>query len=419
MQERLEALLRPQYRYPWSASLLALTTDDASGLTVGSARSKSSSVVGHLKVLLAADPSPACSWGSASVAPDTPPAGSITTPQPREEYLHTAASEAATAAADTPPEAAASPARGQPPATLSDGRRHCWTCLERALPTLAAGELKDDELAELRKGFQGERLLPCVSGKWAQVDAGVCWNDDPWVADALGVVARLACVSISVRAYGPPAHGTVLASAIRKAILAAEPPLWDMTHMTLESERRQRIGAVNGLLQNFRVFVVPSFTARLHLVRVAAAAVPGSGPLAAAPAVWQRRQQAPQPAAVAAGGRRNSTDAPVVTLERQPPPPAVMAGSRLFMLQDGACNNLKAVSLELTRLLNCGRPWPALVARLLVLLCSALGLPPLRYEGLPRVAGWRQALWTQPAVQVLLGELQPAATEWLAQKLRS
>ncbi|GLC69480.1 hypothetical protein PLESTF_000836500 [Pleodorina starrii] len=361
MQERLEALLRPQYRYPWSASLLALTTDDASGLTVGSARSKSSSVVGHLKVWLAADPSPACSWGSASVAPDTPPAGSITTPQPREEYLHTAASEAATAAAVG--------LRAAPACECAAITLRIITYWARQL---AAGELKDDELAELRKGFQGERLLPCVSGKWAQVDAGVCWNDDPWVADALGVVARLACVSISVRAYGPPTHGTALASAIRKAILAAEPLLWDMTHMTLESERRQRIGAVNGLLQNFRVFVVPSFTARLHLVRVAAAAVPGSGPLAAAPAVWQRRQQAPQPAAVAAGGRRNSTDAPVVTLERQPPPPAVMAGSRLFVLQDGACNNLKAVSLELTRLLNCGRPWPALVARLLVLLRSGV-----------------------------------------------
>ncbi|GLC51769.1 hypothetical protein PLESTB_000546200 [Pleodorina starrii] len=244
MQERLEALLRPQYRYPWSASLLALTTDDASGLTVGSARSKSSSVVGHLKVWLAADPSPACSWGSASVAPDTPPAGSITTPQPREEYLHTAASEAATAAA---------------------GRR--GVSRQQHFQMLAAGELKDDELAELRKGFQGERLLPCVSGKWAQVDAGVCWNDDPWVADALGVVARLACVSISVRAYGPPTHGTALASAIRKAILAAEPLLWDMTHMTLESERRQRIGAVNGLLQNFRLLNCgrpwPALVARL------------------------------------------------------------------------------------------------------------------------------------------------------------
>ncbi|GLC57367.1 hypothetical protein PLESTB_001216900 [Pleodorina starrii] len=120
------------------------------------------------------------------------------------------------------------------------------------------------------------------------------------------------------------------------------------------------------------VLVVPSFTAELHLVRVAAAAVPGSGPLAAAPAVWQWRQQAPQPAAVAAAGRRTTTAAPGDMLKRQPPPPAVMAGSRLFVLQDGACYNLKAISLELSRFLNCGRPWPALAARLLVLLRSGV-----------------------------------------------
>ncbi|GLC69481.1 hypothetical protein PLESTF_000836600 [Pleodorina starrii] len=67
-------------------------------------------------------------------------------------------------------------------------------------------------------------------------------------------------------------------------------------------------------------------------------------------------------------------------------------------------------------LADCAYPALFLYAELIL---PALGLPPLRYEGLPRVAGWREALWTQPAVQVLLGELQPAAAEWLERKLRS
>ncbi|GLC50684.1 hypothetical protein PLESTB_000408000 [Pleodorina starrii] len=334
----------------------------------------------------------------------------------------------------------------------ADESRECAAITLRILTywarQLAAGELKGDDLAELRKGFLGERLLPCVSGKWRQVDAGVCWNDDPWVADALrrssssgsaaglelelvllpqrplpqqsawgvrhgaaqaaghggtvegsvstllealGVRPLSLCVSISVRAYGPPTHGTALESAVRKAILAAEPLLWDMTRMTPESERRQRMGAVKGLLQDFRVLVVPSFTAELSLVRdAAAAAVSGSGPLAAVPAAWQQRQQAPQPTVAAAAGRGTTAAAPVVTLERQPR--AVMAGSRLFVLQNAAYGNLSAISLELTRLLNCGRPWPALAARLRDLLRSAVaGRVPEggRHQPQLTVATWR------------------------------
>ncbi|GLC77700.1 hypothetical protein PLESTF_001977900 [Pleodorina starrii] len=92
-----------------------------------------------------------------------------------------------------------------------------------------------------------------------------------------------------------------------------------------------------------------------------------------------------------------------------------MAGSRLFVLQDGACNNLKAVSLELTSADpaitagggGCRSDAPQLRQAVASPrgAAAALGLPPLRYEGLPRVAGWREALWMQPAVQVLLGEL--------------
>ncbi|KXZ43763.1 hypothetical protein GPECTOR_81g213 [Gonium pectorale] len=54
------------------------------------------------------------------------------------------------------------------------------------------------------------------------------------------------------------------------------------------------------------------------------------------------------------------------------------------------------------------------------LILPALGRPEaVSYEGLPRIAAWREALWGHPAVRKVFAELRPAAEEWMEKKLRS
>ncbi|KXZ46648.1 hypothetical protein GPECTOR_41g612 [Gonium pectorale] len=296
----------------------------------------------------------------------------------------------------------------------------------------AAGLLGPDQLARLRLVLQAEPLLPCASGRWCRLGPRVLWNDDPLVAEALagpagleflllpdaaeergaagdagglepsataaaaagsaptaqaaggaqggsptasllralGVEPLSRHVSMRVEYDGSPAYCTTVETAVRQTVLAAESYLSSMLAETEEFSTAQ--AAVENMLPDFRVMVVPSFTATLRFLQESPAAAPGPGHHGKLPAP-ARAASAAAAATAATAATAAAATAATAAAEAVVRPPALMAGPTLYVLASAA-TAFVTISRELSRLFRGGTPWPELADRMLgALLTAAAG----------------------------------------------